>query len=229
MSLDGSIQAHSVRAYFARIAHRYDLANHLLSLGIDVLWRLRAASIVRGWNPTRILDLATGSGDLARTLKRACPNAFLVGADFCEPMLRIAQSKGLPHLVVADALQLPFADASFDVVTVAFGLRNMASWSGALSEIARILAPGGHLLVLDFGLPEEPLRTPYRFYLHRILPNLAALLTGERSAYDYLADSIESFPNGTAMCERLEQNGYQDTDFIPLLGGVAALYIASKP
>jgi demethylmenaquinone methyltransferase/2-methoxy-6-polyprenyl-1,4-benzoquinol methylase len=229
MSLDGSIQAQSVRAYFARIAHRYDLANHLLSLGIDVLWRIRAAEIVKRWKPKCILDLATGSGDLARTLRRACPDAFLVGADFCEPMLRVAQPKGLPHLVVADAHQLPFADASFDVVTVAFGLRNMASWSGALAEISRVLVPGGHLLILDFGLPAEPLRTPYRFYLHRILPNLAAVLTGERSAYDYLADSIEAFPNGTTMCERLEENGYRETAFVPLLGGVAALYIAKRP
>lgn len=229
MALDGSIQANSVRAYFARIASRYDLANHLLSGGIDVLWRLRAAERVSAWEPASILDLATGSGDLARTLQRACPKALLVGADFCEPMLQVARAKRLPNLVVADALELPFADHSFDAVTVAFGLRNMASWTGALAEMHRVLTPGGHLLVLDFGMPKAPLLGPYRFYLHHILPTVAALLTGERSAYDYLADSIETFPNGPTMCERLEQSGYTQTRYEPLLGGIAALYTATRP
>ena len=229
MALDGSIQAHRVRAYFSRIASRYDLANHLLSGGCDVLWRITAAGQVQKWRPRTILDLATGSGDLARTLRRACPEALLVGADFCEPMLQVARSKEIPHLVVADALQLPFADGCFDVVTVAFGLRNMASWTHALSEIQRVLCPGGHLLILDFGLPKPPLLHLYRFYLHHILPFLAALLTGERSAYDYLADSIEAFPNAEAMCARLEEAGYRSAHYTPLLGGITALYTATRP
>ena len=228
VSLDGSIQAQRVRSYFARIAKRYDLANHLLSMGLDVLWRLRAAKIVASWKPCSILDLATGSGDLARTLHRACPNAFLIGADFCEPMLRVASAKQLPHLVVADALELPFPSDHFNVVTVAFGLRNMASWSRALSEMRRVLSLGGRLLILDFGLPQQPLRTPYQFYLHRVLPALASLLTGERAAYDYLANSIDSFPNGEAMCQRLEEQGFKNARYIPLLGGVAAIYTADK-
>ncbi len=228
MALDGSIQATRVRAYFSKIASRYDLVNHLLSAGFDVLWRLRAADVVKAWKPKSILDLATGSGDLACALKRACPDAFLVGADFCEPMLRVARRKQLPRLVVADALQLPFAKDSFEVVTVAFGLRNMASWTEALAEMRRVLTPDGHLLILDFGLPKPPLLSPYRFYLHHLLPGLAAALTGQRSAYDYLADSIESFPNGAAMCERLEANGYKEAHYQPLLGGIAALYIARR-
>jgi demethylmenaquinone methyltransferase/2-methoxy-6-polyprenyl-1,4-benzoquinol methylase len=229
MALDGSIQAHRVRAYFSRIASRYDLANHLLSGGCDVLWRIAAAGKVQKWQPHTILDLATGSGDLARTLQRACPDALLVGADFCEPMLQVARSKDLPHLVVADALQLPFADGCFDAVTVAFGLRNMASWTHALSEIQRVLSPGGHLLILDFGLPKPPLLRLYRLYLHNILPFLASWLTGERSAYDYLADSIESFPNAEAMCARLEAAGYRSAHYTPLLGGITALYTATRP
>ena len=229
MALDGSIQAHRVRAYFSRIASRYDLANHLLSGGCDVLWRITAAGKVQKWRPRTILDLATGSGDLARTLQRACPDALLVGADFCEPMLQVAHAKELPRLVVADALQLPFADNCFDAVTVAFGLRNMASWTHALSEIQRVLSPGGHLLILDFGLPKPPLLHLYRLYLHHILPFFASWLTGERSAYDYLADSIESFPNAEAMCIRLEAAGYRSAHYTPLLGGITALYTATRP
>lgn len=229
MALDGSIQANSVRAYFSRIASRYDLANHLLSGGIDVLWRLRAAKIVQQWDPSSILDLATGSGDLARTLQRACPKALLVGADFCEPMLQVARTKQLPNLVVADALELPFSAHSFEVVTVAFGLRNMASWTGALAEMHRVLTPGGHLLILDFGMPNPPLLGLYRFYLHNVLPLIATLLTGERSAYDYLADSIETFPHGASMCERLQESGYIHPTYTPLLGGIAALYTATRP
>lgn len=228
MALDGSIEANSVRSYFARIASRYDLANHLLSFGIDILWRLRAAEIVESWHPTSLLDLATGSGDLARTLQRACPEALIVGADFCEPMLRVARAKRLQNLVVADALELPFADHSFDTVTVAFGLRNMASWTAALQEMHRVLAPGGHLLILDFGMPSPPFLSPYRFYLHHVLPTIARLLTGERSAYDYLADSIETFPNGEAMCLRLAQNAFANPCYEPLLGGIAALYTAVR-
>jgi demethylmenaquinone methyltransferase/2-methoxy-6-polyprenyl-1,4-benzoquinol methylase len=225
---EGSIQASNVQRYFARIAQRYDLANHLLSLGLDILWRKRAAQIVAARHPSRILDLATGSGDLALALQRACPSASIVGADFCEPMLRVAQSKGLSQLLVADALQLPFANASFDAVTVAFGLRNMASWNQALAEIQRTLRPGGSLLLLDFGLPPQPWRTPYRLYLHHVLPKLAAWLTAERDAYDYLGQSIESFPSGPQMTQRLETQGFTNAKSLPLLGGIAFIYTALK-
>ena len=138
----------SVQAMFGAIARRYDLANHLLSGGLDFLWRRQAARLIRKWQPARILDLATGSGDLALTLRRAWPEALVVGADFCRPMLQVARRKGLKNLVVADALQLPFAEGEFDAVTVAFGLRNMASWPAALAEMRRVLRRGGHLLIL---------------------------------------------------------------------------------
>jgi demethylmenaquinone methyltransferase/2-methoxy-6-polyprenyl-1,4-benzoquinol methylase len=225
---DGSIEADSVRSYFARIASRYDLANRLLSGGIDVLWRLRAVDRVRAWAPQRILDVATGSGDLARLLQKASPSAVVVGADFCEPMLREARRKGLRRLVVADALQLPFADGAFDAVTVAFGLRNMASWSRALAEMRRVTASGGHLLILDFGLPRPPLLAPYRWYLHRVLPWLAQAITGEKSAYEYLAASIEAFPHGEAMCSFLQEQGWAEAACEPLWGGIAAVYTAVR-
>jgi demethylmenaquinone methyltransferase/2-methoxy-6-polyprenyl-1,4-benzoquinol methylase len=216
-----------VRAMFGRIARRYDLANHLLSGGLDFWWRHRAAEIVRAWNPRRVLDLATGSGDLALTIAKKLPEAETTGADFCAEMLETARSKGLTNTVVADALHLPFAAASFDAVTVAFGLRNMVDWSAALAEMARVLVPGGHLLVLDFSLPLGLLRPAYRFYLHRCLPRLAGLVTGEKQAYDYLCKSIEKFPSGATMCELMRTSGFSTATAQRLSGGIVTIYCAT--
>ena len=214
---------------FRRVAQRYDRANHLLSAGFDFAWRARAAKIVQSWNPRRVLDLATGSGDLALTIARELPEAEITGADFCPEMLETARRKGLKNTVVADALALPFPAASFDAVTVAFGLRNMANWGGALNETARVLAPGGHFLVLDFSLPCGRLRPIYRFYLHRCLPWLARLVTGEKQAYKYLGASIEKFPSGEAMCALMESSGLGAAQAQPLSGGIVTIYCASKP
>ena len=213
---------------FAAIANRYDLANHLLSCGLDYLWRRRAAKLVCAWNPARILDLATGSGDLALTLGAACPGALLVGADFCHPMLVVAKRKGLERLVVADGLQLPFADSTFDALTIAFGLRNMESWLAGLAEVARVLRPGGHLLVLEFSLPQPPLRRIYRAYLHHVLPVIAGFITGEGDAYEYLGETIEEFPSGAKMCELLRQTGLSEALCTPLSGGIVSLYTALR-
>jgi demethylmenaquinone methyltransferase/2-methoxy-6-polyprenyl-1,4-benzoquinol methylase len=210
------------------IAQRYDLANHLLSGGCDFWWRRRAAKIVRGWNPVRVLDLATGSGDLALALGKACPGAAVFGADFCLPMLRNARRKGVMKLIQADGMNLPLADAAFDAVTIAFGLRNMESWQRGLAEIARVLRPGGHLLVLDFSIPRPPFQTLYRFYLHRVLPGLARLVTGDRQAYEYLGASIENFPAGGAMNAMIEAGGFADARCEPLTGGVVSLYTARR-
>ncbi len=218
----------AVRRLFGSIARRYDLANHLLSGGLDFWWRRRAAKIVRSWNPARVLDLATGSGDLARALFTACPDAEVIAADFCLPMLRTAQRKGLTKLIQADGMSLPFAAATFDAVTIVFGLRNMESWERGLAEIARVLRPGGHLLVLDFSLPRPPLRTLYRFYLHRMLPTFARLLTGDRQAYEYLGASIEKFPTGAVMNVLIESAGFADAKCEPLTGGVVSLYTAQR-
>ena len=215
-----------IQRLFGSIAGRYDLANHLLSGGLDFLWRRRAARIVRGWAPERILDLATGSGDVALTLRRAVPNALVVGADFCVPMLRESLRKGSALVIAADGLALPFAAGSFDAVTVAFGLRNMASWPGALAEMRRVLRPGGHALILDFSVPPPPLRWVYRPYLHHVLPAIAGLVTGERAAYEYLGESIEKFPSGQAMRELLEQVGFEEPAAERLTGGIVSLYTA---
>jgi demethylmenaquinone methyltransferase/2-methoxy-6-polyprenyl-1,4-benzoquinol methylase len=213
---------------FDRIARRYDLANHLLSAGLDFRWRGRAAELVRQWHPRRVLDLATGSGDLALTIAKKLPGAEITGADFSPEMLAVARAKGLSSTVVADALHMPFSDESFDVVTVAFGLRNMENWHAALRDMARVLTAGGHLLVLDFSLPRGMLRPIYRAYLHHILPRIAGLVTGEKGAYQYLGVSIEKFPNGAAMCALLEQSGFPDATAEPLSGGIVTIYCGTR-
>ena len=184
-----------VRGVFDRIASRYDLTNTLLCAGCDSLWRRRVAQLVRSWAPRDILDLATGSGVLAEAVQRANPDATITGVDFSESMLRQAQAqRGQRRLLVADALHLPLPNGAFDVVTVAFGLRNMASWPAALAEMHRVLRPGGHLAVLDFSLPAGVLRAPYRWYLHHVLPRLAGLVSREREGYDYLGGIDRRIP-----------------------------------
>lgn len=216
----------AVRAMFDGVARRYDLANHLLSGGIDFWWRRRAVQMVADWKPRRVLDLATGTGDLALALARRLPNAEITGADFSPEMLALAAHKGVSRTVVADALDLPFGEGAFDCVTVAFGLRNMADWGVALREMARVLASDGHLLVLDFSIPAPALQPIYRFYLHRCLPTFAALVTGKKDAYDYLGASIEKFPSGPAMARLIEANGFRAARAIPLTGGIATIYCA---
>lgn len=219
-----------IRRMFASIAGRYDIANHTLSMGTDWIWRRKAAGIIVKTEPKRILDLATGSGDLALVLRRWCPAAVVIGADFCEPMLREAQRKGMAPLVVADGTCLPFSDAVFDVVTVAFGLRNMASREQALREMARVLRPGGMVMVMDFSLPRPELLLPvYRWYLHHVLPRLAGWLTGRPEAYEYLGDSIEDFPRHEAMLELLKSCGLQEPRQVMLSFGIASIYTACVP
>jgi demethylmenaquinone methyltransferase/2-methoxy-6-polyprenyl-1,4-benzoquinol methylase len=225
---DVSRDPEAVRAMFGRIAQRYDLANHVLSGGADFWWRRRAAKIIEGWRPKRVLDLATGSGDLALAIQRRLPDATVVAADFSPEMLDVARRKGVRETVLADALRLPFASGSFDCVTVAFGLRNMADWDVALGEMSRVLRAGGHLLVLDFSLPTGALRPAYRFYLHRCLPMLASLVTGQKAAYDYLGRSIEKFPSGGKMVELIEKNGFATALAEPLTAGIATIYTAEK-
>jgi len=215
---------------FGSIAARYDLANHVLSCGIDLYWRARAAEIVDGWHPHTIADLATGTGDLALAIQKKLPHADLTGVDFLPEMLKLAQRKGVHRVILADAMKLPFDDASFDCVTIGFGLRNLQNCSAALTEMRRVLHAKGHLLVLEFSLPTFPiLRAAYRFYLHRCLPLLGSFLTQKKSAYDYLGDSIEHFPHGNAMCELMRETGYISASFEPMSGGIVTIYTATKP
>jgi demethylmenaquinone methyltransferase/2-methoxy-6-polyprenyl-1,4-benzoquinol methylase len=214
----------SIQDMFGRIAYRYDLANTLLSFGCDSLWRFRVGALVQKWKPAAILDLATGSGVLAHRLKRQIPLARVVGADFCAPMLAVARRRGLTDLVVADGLALPFRDRVFDVVTIAFGLRNMAAYQTALSEMKRVLREEGRLVILDFSLPSGPLRALYRLYLHHVLPHYAGVVTGEPDAYRYFADSIESFPKGKEMLELLRRCGFSNCEATPLTMGIVTVY-----
>jgi demethylmenaquinone methyltransferase / 2-methoxy-6-polyprenyl-1,4-benzoquinol methylase len=214
---------------FGAIARRYDLANHTLSLGIDFYWRRCAANMVASWRPDKIVDLATGTGDLALALQKKLQHAEVTGVDFLPEMLELAKRKGVRQTILADVMKLPFADASFDCVTVAFGLRNMENWRGALAEMSRVLRRDGHLLVLEFSLPTRPIvRTIYRFYLHRCLPLLGSFLTRKKSAYDYLGDSIEEFPSGHAMIDLIEASGFRHATLQPLSYGIATIYTAQS-
>jgi demethylmenaquinone methyltransferase/2-methoxy-6-polyprenyl-1,4-benzoquinol methylase len=218
-----------VREMFDRVARRYDLANHLLSFGRDFSWRGRAADIVAAWDPACVLDLATGSGDLALAIQRKLSTGQVVGLDFSNAMLALARRKGVRHLIAGDAVQLPLANQSFDVVTVAFGLRNMRDWGEALREMRRTLTSAGHLLVLDFSLPQHPIwRSLHRIYLHRVMPFASALITREKRAYQYLGASIENFPGGRAMCDLIEANGFRNAVAEPLTGGIVTIYTADR-
>ena len=218
-----------VRTAFARIADRYTVANHILSGGTDILWRRKVGGLIQEHQPGHILDVATGTGDLALELQRRCPGAKVLGTDFCEEMLDHASERGLRDSVVADALKLPFDDDGFDVVTAAFGLRNMEDWSAGMREMVRVARPGGLVLVLDFSLPRGLLRRPYTIYLNKVLPRIAGMITGQRDAYEYLAGSIERFPSGDDMLELFEEAGLVEASWIPLTGGIASIYTGQVP
>ena len=218
-----------MRALFDGIAPRYDIANHLLSAGLDYSWRRRAVNMVAAWNPKHVLDVATGTGDLALVLQRRLPKCEITGCDFSAGMLELATRKGLRKTAIADATSLPFPDASFDAVTIAFGLRNVNDRTAALREFSRVLKNDGHLLVLDFSMPRPWLRASYRWYLHHLLPKIAGFISGSRDAYRYLGESIEVFPHGPAMCDLIAQSGFHNAADLRLNAGIVTIYTAAKP
>ena len=228
----------AVNTMFARIARRYDLANRLLSGGVDVWWRRRLVAAVRRAAPLDVLDLATGSGDVAFALSRGLPaNVRITGMDFCQPMLDEAETKrtaaaGLNFVNVSfrqgDALALPLADASVDAVTIAFGLRNLADRDRGLRDMRRVLRPGGRLFVLEFSQPQAWFRPVYFFYLRRILPVLAGAVTGDRAAYVYLNDTIAGFPGRTALADEIRAAGFSSVSATPMTFGIVALHEAIR-
>jgi demethylmenaquinone methyltransferase/2-methoxy-6-polyprenyl-1,4-benzoquinol methylase len=225
-----------VRGMFAEIAPRYDLANRTLSGGIDVLWRRFTVRTAPPPATGAILDLCTGTGDLAISYAlKAGPSVRVFGADFCQPMLDHAvvksRRRGLPvEWVEADAMALPFSDASFDLVTVAFGLRNIADTQQGLAEMARVTRTGGRLAILEFSLPTNPVvRAGYLWYFRNVLPKLGNGLAANGSdAYRYLNESVEEFPAGERLATLVRSAGYEQITMHPLTFGIATLTIAHR-
>lgn len=227
----------AVNSMFARIAGRYDLANRLLSCGADLGWRRQLVRAVSRSRPSRILDLATGSGDVAFALCGALPEAEVLGMDFCQPMLDQAEAKKTeralsssdsPSFVQGDALSLPFEAASFDALTISFGLRNLANRDRGLREMHRVLRPGGKLYVLEFSQPAGWFRPFYYFYLRRILPGVAGLVTGDRAAYVYLNETIAEFPDRVRLAEEIAAAGFSSVSARPMTFGIVALHEAAR-
>ena len=215
----------AISAMFGRVAPRYDLLNHVLAGGLDLLWRRKLVSAVAAQRPARVLDLATGSGDVLLALRRA-GMAHVAGADFCLPMLAQARAKKARPLLAADALRLPFAPASCDAITIAFGLRNLADRAAGLREMRRILRPGGRAYILEFSHPVAPLAPLYFWYLRAVMPHYARLFTPEKGAYQYLGDSIRAFPAQPGLAEMLRQAGFVSARWTNLTFGLVALHIA---
>ena len=228
----------AVQSMFGRIARRYDLANRLLSGGMDVRWRRQLVAAVRRSQPADVLDLATGSGDVAFVLSRGLPpSARIVGMDFCRPMLDQAEAKkraAAPtcysnvNFAPGDGLALPLAAASYDAITIAFGLRNLADRPRGLREMHRVLRPGGRLFVLEFSQPHPWFRPVYYFYLRTILPRIAGVVTGDRAAYDYLNHTIGQFPDRDALAAEIRAAGFSEVTARPLTFGIVALHEAKK-
>ena len=223
-----------VREMFASIARRYDTANEVLSLGVHRSWR-RAAVQLSGARPgDRVLDCATGTGDLAIAFKRAVgPGGEVVGTDFCAEMLESAAPKATRAGVqirfeVADALALPFAHGSFDVASIAFGIRNVDDPVACLREMARVVRPGGRVVVLEFGQPRGPFGTLFRLYSKRVMPAVGGLLTGNRSAYEYLPRTAAAFPAGDRFLALMDAAGaFAARSATPLLAGTAYVYVGT--
>jgi demethylmenaquinone methyltransferase/2-methoxy-6-polyprenyl-1,4-benzoquinol methylase len=192
-----------VRSLFDQLAPSYDRLNRLFSLGMDIGWRKQLVAAVARQNPTRILDLACGSGDVTTMLQEALPRAQVVGLDFSRPLLTQAKGRGLAELAEADALKLPFADRSFDAVTIAFGLRNFSDRAGGLKEIARVLRPGGVFGLLEFSPPPMPWKLFWNLYLHHLMPLVAQLVAKQGDSFRYLAQSIADFPSPSTLNREL--------------------------
>jgi len=221
-----------VRGMFARVARRYDLANHLLSFNTDRLWRARTVRRVRPIleRPgARVLDICCGTGDLTLALAREC-RAPVLGSDFCHPMLVAARGKGATGLFEADALRLPLGDASLDLVTVAFGFRNLANYRAGLAEMRRVLGPGGMAAILEFSEPPNAVFAAlYHFYSRRILPTIGGALSGSRDAYTYLPESVRKFPSAEELAEEMRRAGFEEVRYERFTGGIVALHLGVTP
>ena len=223
-----------VREMFASIASRYDAANEVLSLGVHRSWRRAAVQLSGARSGQRVLDCATGTGDLALAFKRAVgPAGEVVATDFCEEMLASARPKGRRagldvRFEVADALALPFPDRSFDVASIAFGIRNVDDPVRCLREMARVVKRSGRVVVLEFGQPHGPFGALFRVYSRRVMPAVGALLTGNREAYEYLPRTAAAFPAGERFLALMDDAGaFSERTATPLLAGTAYVYVGT--
>lgn len=233
-NLSGS-KKEQVARMFDGISHRYDFLNRVLSLGIDRIWRKKAINLLRPLQPKIILDVATGTGDVALAALRLKPEK-IIGIDISEGMLAIGRKKienrkqsDKIQMLCADSENLPFEENKFDAVTVAFGVRNFENLERGLAEIRRVLRPGGMLVVLEFSKPAPGLFSRlYVFYFKHILPRIGQWLSGDKSAYTYLPESVDAFPYGEAFIAVLQKVGFKDTTCKPLTFGVSSVYTARK-
>ena len=236
MSVDKS--ENRVRTMFGQIAGRYDLLNHLLSLNIDRYWRWQAVRKAPPDGELPVLDICTGTGDLALGYyRRAAGRLPVVGTDFCHEMLVIANQKGKTvksaqsiAWIEADSQRLPFQDDMFQIVSVAFGLRNVTDTDRGLREMARVCAPGGTVVILEFSMPHwQPFRAIYGAYFRCVLPRIGQLLARNRAgAYNYLPASVGEFPQGEQLACRIRAAGLENVRWFPLTLGVATLYLATE-
>lgn len=227
-----------VRALFASVAKRYDLLNHLLSGNTDKRWRRLVAKKLEhelSRDGARVLDVACGTGDLALTLAGSS-KAHVFGTDFCRPMLEIATRKATSTgssaipFVEGDALKLPFNDSSFDAVTIAFGLRNLSSVKDGLKELWRVLKPDGRAAILEFSTPVMPgFRNVFQFYFTRVLPRIGGMVSGSRTAYKYLPESVSRFPDQKRLAAMMREAGFESVDYTNLTGGIAAIHLGTRP
>jgi len=235
---DRNSAARAVREMFTSIAPRYDLLNHVLSFNVDRVWWRRTARTFRHIlvrPDARVLDLCCGTGDMAFALQRLAgkSSAQIVGADFSHAMLRRAALKSAdrtasPGWIEADALNLPFPSAHFDLVTSAFGFRNLADYDAGLREITRVLRPGGECGILDFGEPKGIMGALYRIYFKQVLPRVGTVISGVRGPYAYLPASVERFPSPGEMLTRMKTAGFSEANWTPYTFGIAGLYRGKK-
>jgi demethylmenaquinone methyltransferase/2-methoxy-6-polyprenyl-1,4-benzoquinol methylase len=225
-----------VEEMFDSISHRYDFLNHLLSLNIDKVWRKKAIRLLEPFQPKTILDIATGTGDFAIAAKRLNPEK-VVGVDLSEGMLNIGREKlkrkGLDQLIQlqkGDSENLTFENDSFDAAIVAFGVRNFENLEKGLTEINRVVKPGGVFIVLEFSQPRKaPFKQLYFFYFDRILPLLGKAVSKDNRAYTYLPESVREFPDGDSFISVLEKTGFDKCRWLPQTFGIASIYEAQKP
>lgn len=225
-----------VERMFDGIAPHYDLLNHVLSFGIDKGWRTKAIAMIADRKPKELLDVATGTADMALKVHDTL-KCKVIGCDISQGMIEIGRKKvadaglsGFIELKVADSEDLPFSSNRFDAVTVAFGVRNFAHLDKGLAQMARVLKPGGRMVVLEFSTPGNPIfRAVYNFYFKHILPLVGGMISKDRKAYEYLCKSAMAFPSGKDFEERLTKAGLKPVKTLPLTLGIATAYMATKP